>query len=170
MNWERIGRGGLVVALLAVLGLLIAWAAGAFKSKDDKNCDDPTDDEKAAAGGDYVLTFKFDTDSGNCVANTCVSGLPPQNGICMASVSGGNVSHWAGCDTDADCKDADTYCLKSDINKPRGRCLTYGDCRSAAWTDCTTMESRCATDEWKATGHPKCKDGTEWVEPYDTST
>ena len=80
-------KGGAFILMLVGLGLLIAWAAGAFKSKDDdKNCDNPSDDDKAAAGGDNVLTFKLDTDSGNCVANTCVSGLPPQNGICMAPV------------------------------------------------------------------------------------
>lgn len=76
-----------IAVVLALLGLFIAWVAGAFNSKSSKkNCDDPSDADKAAAGGDNVSTFKLDTDSGNCVADTCVSGLPPQNGICMAPV------------------------------------------------------------------------------------
>lgn len=77
---------GIVLAFV-LLGLLIALAAGAFKSDDKKSCDDPSDVEKQAAGGDNVLTFKFDTDSGNCVANTCVTGYTPQDGICVADVT-----------------------------------------------------------------------------------
>lgn len=88
MNKSALLKGGALIVALVGLGLLIAWALGAFKPKDDdKKCDNPSDDDKAAAGGDNVLTFKLDTDSGNCVANTCVSGLPPQDGICMAPVT-----------------------------------------------------------------------------------
>lgn len=41
----------------------------------------PTDDEKAAAGGEGVLAFIHNA-SGNCVANTCVEGYTLGDGIC----------------------------------------------------------------------------------------
>jgi hypothetical protein len=71
-----------IVVVLALLGLLIAWAAGAFKS--EKKCE-PTATERTAAGGVGVLTFKKDS-SGNCVAATCntVAGYSLNKGICSS--------------------------------------------------------------------------------------
>lgn len=67
--------------LIVGFGLLLAWLLGAFKPK---SCNPPPDSEKEMAGGDNVLTFKLDKASGNCVADSCVSGYTPSNGVCVA--------------------------------------------------------------------------------------
>jgi hypothetical protein len=130
---------GIVVAF-AFLGLLIAWAAGAFKSDDKKKCDDPSDTEKQVAGGDNVLTFVFDTDSGNCVANTCVIGYTPQDGICVTDVSGDTPSETVGVSL-SDYEDKGAYRIRGNagwgsglrVNKTLNDCLSLcnnnSDCK-----------------------------------------
>lgn len=147
------------IVLLIAIGLLIYTGYYVYKNFFSK-CANPSDTDKEAAGGNKVLTFKLDSDTGNCIAKTCVDGYTVDAGICVPS------KQWQSCGSDSECTDSNTFCLKSDINNTGGRCLTYGDCQWAAWNDCTTMEAKCATDDWKATKHPTCRNGSDWNNPY----
>ena len=86
----RTGLGALA-AIAAIVGLVILalnfqkiidYFKGLFKPKN--NSCTPSDAERIAAGGDGVLTFIKDDDSGNCVAATCntVASFTLTDGVC----------------------------------------------------------------------------------------
>jgi hypothetical protein len=76
---------GLAIGLVALLVIVVSVIIVLFvaRKKTGASCT-PSDDEKATAGGDGVLAFVH-SESGTCVANTCIDGYTFSSGICAQS-------------------------------------------------------------------------------------
>ena len=147
--------------LILLITVLLIFTGYYIYIKSSKKCT-PSDAQRAAAGGDGVLTFAKDL-SGNCVANTCntVAGYNLKAGVCsMTPVppppppppppsQQDKVSRWGDCvptstNQEGNCE-SPYLCLMSDkTRRVRGpRCLSPADCKYGAWTDNTIAEDKC---------------------------